>query len=166
MSGKRDVLLRKYLQLPNLLEASIDGLTEADLDLTKGEGWSIRAYVHHTVEGELMWQLFLRVILGRDGIEFPIQWYFGLPQEEWAERWVYRKRSIGPTLALFRGSTASLVELLRCAPPESWEHTGRVIWPGTEKESRVSVHDIVLMHVHHLDGHTADIRAIRESHGV
>ncbi len=63
MSGTHDVLLKKYLQLPDRLEAAIAGLSESDLDL-RGEGWSIREYVHHTVEGELLWQVNLRAIRG------------------------------------------------------------------------------------------------------
>ena len=165
MSDKHDALLNKYLQLPDRLEAALTGLDDAGLD-RKAEGWTIRAYVHHTVEGELMWQLYLRAILGRDGIEFPIQWYFGLPQDEWAERWAYGKRAIGPTLALFRGSTSTLVELLRSVPSEAWEHAGRVTWPGEDKETRLSVRDIVLIHIRHVDQHTADIRAIRTLHGL
>jgi len=164
MNDAHEILFKRYLQLPERLETAIDGLDEAGLDL-KGEGWSIRAYVHHAVEGELMWQLYLRAILGTDGVEFPIQWYFGLPQEEWAARWAYGKRAIGPTLIQFRGSTASLVELLRNVPPEAWEHTGRVTWPGDDKETRLSVRDIVLIHIRHIDQHTADIRAIRQLHG-
>ena len=164
MNEAHETLFKRYLQLPERLETAIDGLDEAGLDL-KGEGWSIRAYVHHAVEGEVMWQLYLRAILGRDGTEFPIQWYMGLPQEEWAKRWAYGKRAIGPTLIQFRGSTASLVELLRNVPPEAWEHTGRVTWPGDDKETRLSVRDIVLIHIRHIDQHTADIRAIRQLHG-
>lgn len=163
MNDAHEILFKRYLQLPERLETAIDGLDEDGLDL-KGEGWSIRAYVHHAVEGELMWQLYLRAILGTDGVEFPIQWYFGLPQDEWAERWAYGKRAIGPTLIQFRGSTASLVELLRNVPPEAWEHTGRVTWPGDDKETRLSVRDIVRIHIRHIDQHTADIRAIRQLH--
>ena len=107
MSTSHEVLLKKYLQLPERLEAAIAGLDESDLDL-RGEGWSIRQYVHHTVEGELMWQLFLRAIVGTDGIEIPIQWYFAISQDEWAECWASDKRAIEPTLALFRGSTVNL----------------------------------------------------------
>ncbi len=166
MNKSHDTLLNRYLQLPDRLEAAIAGLAEADLDLTKNDGWSIRAYVHHVVEGEWMWQLFLRAILGWDGIEIPIAWYFGLEQEEWGRRWAYGKRALGPTLALFRGSTATLVELLRNVPPEAWEHSGRVTWLGDEKETRLTVRAIVLMHLRHMDGHTADIRTIRELHGV
>jgi hypothetical protein len=161
-----DALLKKYRHLPDRLEAAISGLSESDLDLTKEGGWSIRAYVHHTVEGEWMWQMFLRAILGRDGIEIPIAWYFSLEQEEWGRRWAYAKRALGPTLALFRGSTSTLVELLRNVPSEAWEHCGRVTWPGDDKETRLSLRDIVLMHLRHMDGHTEDIRTIRELHGV
>ena len=164
MSDTHASLLERYLQLPMRLEAAIAGLSAEDLDLSLGTGWSIRAYVIHTVEGELMWQLYLRAILGRDGIEFPIQWYFGLPQEEWAKRWAYEKRSLDPTLALFRGSTASLVDLLRNITPEAWEHSGRVTWPGNDKETQLSIRDILLIHIRHMDQHTADIRAIRELH--
>ena len=126
MTDSHEALLKRYLQLPERLEVAIAGLSNSELDLTKGEGWSIRQYVHHTVEGELMWQIFLRAIVGRDGIEFPIAWYFDLPQEEWAQRWAYDKRTVEPTLALFRSSTRALVEMLRKIPPEAWEHNGRV----------------------------------------
>jgi len=166
MSASHDSLLKRYLKLPERLEAAINGLNEAQLDLTLGAGWSIREYVLHAVEGEQMWQLFLRAILGTDGIEFPIQWYFELSQDEWAKRWAYGKRAVGPTLSLFRGSTASLVELLSKIPPDAWEHYGRVRWPGEDKESRLTVRDIVQMHLGHMDHHSADIQAIRSAHHV
>jgi hypothetical protein len=158
-------LLERYKQLPDRLETAISGLSESQLDLTLDTGWSIREYVHHTVEGELIWQINLRAILGRDGIDFPFGWYFGLKQDEWADCWSYAKRDTGPALTLFCGSTSSLVHVLRNVPPEVWDHFGRVIWPGQEKENRFSVRDIVLMHLRHMDQHTADIQAIRIRHG-
>jgi hypothetical protein len=166
MTASNNSLLERTLKLPDRLEAAIAGLDEAQLDLTPGTGWSIREYVHHTVEGELMWQMFLRVILGLDGIEFPIQWYFAITQDDWAKRWASGKRAVGPTLALFRGSTASLVELLRNIPSDAWEHYGRVTWPGDNKETRLTVRDIVLMQLGHMDQHTADIQAIRTARQV
>jgi hypothetical protein len=165
MIDSYETLLEHYLKLPDRLEAAIAGLSESQLDLTLDTGWSIREYVHHTVEGELLWQLNLRAILGRDGIEFPFDWFFGLPQNEWVERWAYGKRDTGPALTLFRGSTATLVELLRNVPPEVWEHYGRVTWPGAEKETRLTICDIVLMHLRHMDQHAVDIQAIRTRHG-
>jgi hypothetical protein len=159
-------LLKRYLKLPDRLEAAIAGLDEAQLDLTMGTGWSIREYVHHTVEGELMWQNYLRAIVGTNGLQIPIPWYFDHSQDEWAELWASGKRAIGPSLLLFRGSTASLVELLSHMPAETWKHYGCVTWPGDDKESRYLVRDIVLMHLGHMDQHTADIQAIRTAHRV
>jgi hypothetical protein len=161
MSAAHEGLLKRYLQLPERLEAAVAGLSEADLDL-RGDGWSIRQYIHHTVEGELLWQVNLRAIVGTNGIEFPFQWYFVLSQDEWAQRWASDKRLIEPTLALFRGSTRSLVELLRCVDPAAWKHFGCVTWPGAKKETRLTVRDIVLIHIGHMDQHEADIHAIRE----
>jgi|WetSurMetagenome_2_1015567.scaffolds.fasta_scaffold12707_2 hypothetical protein len=162
MSGKHDVLLKKYLQLPDRLEAAIAGLSESDLDL-RGEGWSIREYVHHTVEGELLWEINLRAAAGYDGIAFPMTWYFVQNQDTWAERWGYDRRPVEPALALFRGATRNLVDFLHCLP-EAWERSGRITWRGEEKETVYSVRDIVLMHIGHMDQHEADIRAIRELH--
>jgi len=131
-SDTHEVLLKRYLRLPERLEAAIAGLSESELDL-RGEGWSIRQYVHHTVEGELMWQLFLRAIIGTDGIEIPIQWYFAISQDQWADCWASNKRAVEPTLALFRASTRSLAELLCCVDPQAWKHFGRVTWPAPRK---------------------------------
>jgi hypothetical protein len=159
-------LFKRYLKLPDRLEAAIAGLDEGQLNLTLGTGWSIREYVHHIVEGELMWQMSLRAILGTNGIAFPIRWYFAISQDDWAERWVSGKRAVAPSIALFRGSTASLAELLRNIPAEAWEHYGCVTWPGDKKETRLTVRDIVLIHIGHMDQHSADIQTIRTAHHV
>jgi DinB superfamily len=163
MSQTHVVLIKKYLQLPERLEAAITGLSESNLDL-RAEGWSIREYVHHTVEGELLWQVNLRAILGTDGIEFPFQWYFTLSQDEWAQCWASDKRAIEPTLALFRASTRSLAELLHYVDPQAWKHHGLVTWPGAKEITRLTVREILLIHIGHMDQHTRDIRAIRELH--
>jgi hypothetical protein len=157
-------LFKRYLNLPDRLETAIAGLDDVQLNLRLSTGWSIREYVHHIVEGELMWQMFLRAILGTNGIAFPIRWYFAISQDDWVERWVSGKRALAPTLALFRGSTASLAELLRNIPAEAWEHYGRVTWPGDDKETRLTVRDIVLIHIGHMDQHTTDIQTIRTAH--
>ncbi len=158
-----ETLLNKYLQLPDRLEAAIEGLNETQLDWKATEGWSIRQYVHHTVEGELIWQVNLRAAAGHDGIAFPMDWFFCQDQDTWVERWGYARRPVRPALTLFRASTHNLVEFLRCVP-EVWDHTGHITWPGAEKETIWSVRDIVLIHIGHMDQHTADIQAIREGH--
>jgi DinB superfamily len=164
MREKHAVLLKQYLQLPDRLEAAIAGLSEPDYDL-RGAGWSIRQYVHHTVEGELLWEVNLRAAAGYDGIAFPMTWYFVQEQDSWADCWGYDRRPVEPALALFRGSTRNLVDFLRCLP-EAWDRSGRITWRGDQKETILNVRDIVLMHIGHMDQHTADIRAIRELHKI
>ena len=166
MDATNEAILEKYLLLPGLLEAAVAGLSEHDLDLCQGDGWSIREYVHHTMEGMWMWHLYLHVILGQDGAEFPISWYFAMSQAEWARQWAYGKRAIEPSVSLYRASISNLVELMQHEPLEAWEHYGRVTWPGAESESCLTVRDIIQMHIRHCDGHIADIKKIREFHGV
>ncbi len=162
MSGPHESLLNKYLGLPDRLEAAIAGLSESQLDL-QGEGWSIRSCIHHLVEGELIWQVNLRAAAGSDGIEFPMGWYFSQPQEVWAKDWCYDRRPVAPSLDLYRASTRNLVEFLRLAPLEVWKRAGRVTWPGEFEERSLSVRDIVLIQIRHMDGHAADIQAVREA---
>jgi hypothetical protein len=113
-----------------------------------------------------MWEMFLRVIAGRDGAEFPIQWYFAISQDEWARHWIYDKRPIGPTLAVLRANTRNMSEYLRLAPPQVWKHYGRVTWPGAKEKTRFTVRDIILMNTRHVNQHVADIQAILQSRNI
>ena len=164
MNKSNETLLEEYRKLPEQLEACLDGLSEADLDLSLESGWSIRQYVCHLVEGEQLWQINLRVIIGLNGAKFPFTWYPEHSQDEWAELWVYGKRSLEVMLEQYRADTRYLVDILKNLP-DVWEHYGRVTWPGNEVESQYSVRDIVEINLEHIDMHAKDIRAIRTLHG-
>ena len=165
MNKSHEELLREYRKLPERLDEVIADLKEADLDLRKGDEWSIREYICHLVEGEQLWQINLRVILGLYGAKFPFDWYPGHLQDEWAEFWAYDKRSLQVLLNQYRADTQYLVDILKNLPDAVWKHYGRVTWPGYFEESRYTVRDIVEMHLSHLDGHAEDIHAIRALHG-
>ncbi len=165
MIEENELLLQKYLQLPNCLEGAIAGLSDSDLDLCKDKSWTIRQIVHHVVEGETIWQLNLRAIVGTDGILFPFTWYFVLSQDEWVKRWAFDKRPLAPSLALFRASTWNLVELLRNIP-DAWDHFGRVTWRGAQEESCMTVREIVEMYLRHVPQHVEEIQAIRALHQI
>ena len=156
-------LLGDYLKLPDRLEAVIAGLDENDLDLGLDSGWSIREYICHLVEGELLWQINLRVIIGLNGENFPFTWYPEHSQDEWAEYWAYGGRSLNVLLDQYRADTQYLVDTLKHLP-DVWEHYGCIKWPGYDQDSRYTVRDILEMNIHHLDEHTEDIRAIRALH--
>jgi hypothetical protein len=165
MIEENETLLQKYLQLPDCLEGALAGLSESNLDLKQNDGWTIRQIVHHVVEGENIWQLNLRVIVGTDGILFPFTWYFAISQDEWAKRWAFDKRPLGPSLALYRANTWNLVELLQNVP-DAWDHFGRVTWRGEQEETRMTVREIVEMNLRHMDCHVEEIQAIRALHQV
>ena len=166
MSKSHDELLCEYGQLPERLEAVIAGLGESELDLRKDGEWSIREYICHLVEGEQLWQINLRVILGLNGAKFPFDWYPKLgSQDRWVEIWVYGKRSLKVMLDQYRADTQYLVDILKNLPDAVWDHYGRVTWPGDDVESQYSVRDIVEMQLSHLDVHGEDIRAIRALNG-
>ncbi|MCK7478945.1 MAG: hypothetical protein M0C28_17445 [Candidatus Moduliflexus flocculans] len=116
-----------------------------------------RAYVHHTVEGEYLWQVLLRTMVGSDGIELPIPVVFhphpgclggklGLPQAPGRSR---RWTCSGPTRAAWSSSCAA------CRKPGSDPGGSPGAMP--EDETRLTVRDVVLIHLRHMDGHTADI---------
>jgi hypothetical protein len=157
-------LLDAYLELPDRLEAVIAGLEENQLDLRLESGWSIREYICHLVEGEQLWQINLRVIIGLNGEEFPFAWYPQRSQDEWAQVWAYGKRSLKVLLDQYRADTQYLVDILKNLS-HVWEHDGWITWPGYERESRYTVRDIVEMHIQHLEEHARDIHAIRALHG-
>ena len=165
MNKSHDELLEEYRQLPERLEVVIAGLGESDLDLCKGDEWSIRQYICHLVEGEQLWQINLRMILGLNGAAFPMTWYPQHSQMEWAELWAYDKRCLQVLLNQYRADTQYLLDILKNLPGAVWEHDGCITWPGYEDESRYSVREIVEMQLEHLDDHAEDIRAIRALHG-
>jgi hypothetical protein len=163
MKDSDEQLLEQYLRLPDQLEAVLTGLDEASLDLTKGEGWSIRETACHVLEGESLWQLNLRIIAAQNGIEIPFLWYFSLTQDEWAARWGYGKRSLETILGSYRASTKYLVEFL-CNVPDIWENYGLITWRGSTGASRMTVRQIAEMNIRHLGGHLQDIQSIQEAH--
>ena len=164
MKEPYESLLEKYRQLSDRLEAVIAGLDESDLDLRKGDEWSIRQYICHLVEGEQLWQINLRMILGLNGLRVPFDWYFNHSQDEWAEYWAYDKRNLQVLLDQYRADTRYLADLLKNLP-DAWENYGCIKFPNDEADERFTVRDVIEMNLRHLDGHAEDIRTIRALHG-
>jgi uncharacterized damage-inducible protein DinB len=162
---KRDleVLLARYADGPDQLEAALAGLTEADLDLALTVGtWSIRQLVHHVVDGDDLWKAAIKAALGHSRGLFSFCWYWDKPQEEWAEDWHYAGRAIEPSLALFRANRRHIVQLLQQIPDAGERYT-LITLPDGEKRP-TPVHYVVQMQTDHVTGHVNDIRAIREAH--
>ena len=161
-----DELIANYGSCPSQLEAAILGLSEINLDLRKSdEDWTIRETIHHIADGDDMWKLFIKRAIGNPNGEYVFDWYWQVPQDEWAKRWSYKERSIEPSLALFRANRSHIVQLLRHTSG-AMEKSLRLHWPTTLGEQDVKVRLIVEGQTQHALAHIAEIRGIREVYGV
>jgi hypothetical protein len=161
----REAIIATYADAPNQLETAIAGLSERELDIAESDGtWTIRQIVHHVADGDDIWKVFVKMAIGNPGSEFDLQWYWAMPQCEWAKSWAYATREIGPSLALFRANRGHIVQLLEHLP-EVWERGLLVRW-SDEEEEEVKVAWVVGMQAQHVLGHVDDIRRARTVHGV
>lgn len=154
----------RYRDGPVLLGQVVKDLTDADLDaVPAGGGWTIRQIVHHLADGDDIWKLCIKMAIGNEEAEFALAWYWALPQETWAERWVYARRSIDESLSLLRATRAHVVQLLERAP-EAWNRAVVVRTRNGDVE-RVPVGFVVQMQGDHVYHHVERIRAILRERG-
>ncbi len=161
----RDGIITHYTAATDVLEAAIRGLDEAQLDLVlSADSWSIRQIVHHLADGDYLWKEFIMRAAGNPELEFSLEWYWCIPQDEWAQRWAYAKGDIAPSLVLMRASRQHAVELLKCIPG-IWEKSLPI--PRRERGQQLAtVAEVVEMQAHHVDEHVEEIHKIRRAHGV
>ena len=99
----KNEILELFKRGPAILENALSGLSDIELDyVSSNGGWSIRQIVHHLVDGDDLWKIYIKMALGNDQAEFNLKWYLALPQTEWANKWNYEKRSIDVSLTLFK----------------------------------------------------------------
>ena len=162
---KRDpqAILARFADGPAQLEAALAGLSDAELDLAPADGgWSIRQIAHHVADGDDLWKACIKAALGNSSGEFTLQWYWGVPQDTWAESWHYAGRAVEPSLALFRASRDHIVQLVERVPG-AWERSIMLRrWDG--QQERISVGDVIEMQAAHAMSHIRDILALRQAH--
>jgi hypothetical protein len=155
----RALALSRFQEGPLLLERTVMGLKDCELDFTpSGGGWSIRQIVHHVVDGDDIWKLGIKMSIGNDQAEFSLEWYSLQTQEAWADRWAYGQRSLAPSIVLLKAIREHVVQLLATAP-EGWDRAVVLHTPQGESE-RVSVGFVIQMQTEHLLHHVERIRAI------
>jgi uncharacterized damage-inducible protein DinB len=160
----QDRVLALYIEGPSLLERALDGLQDADLDTGPSQGgWTIRQIVHHIADGDDIWKMGIKAALGDEQVEFAFDWYRVLPQEVWADRWAYAKRSLDVSLALLKVSRDNVVQLLEQVP-EGWQRSVEFRKPDGETV-QLTVGTIVEMQANHVVHHANRILAIRQEIG-
>jgi len=163
--SEREAIIARYADGPRQLEAALAGLPQGGLDVAERDGaWTIRQIVHHVVDGDDIWKVFVKRATGNPVGRFDLQWYWDRPQDEWVQSWAYAQREIEPSLALFQANRAHIVQLLESVPA-AWEQCLVVRWPNGE-EQQVGVAWVVEMQARHVPVHVEEIQRARQVHGV
>jgi hypothetical protein len=152
-------LLEIYSEGPAKLKNVLAGLGDDALDLRpEARSWSIRQITHHIVDGDELWKTCILAILGNGQGVFSLQWYWDVPQDQWADCWEYANRPVEPVLERFAANRAHVVELIERTPRAGNKHM-RICWPNNREEA-ISVSDVIEMQAGHAMGHIEDIVAI------
>ena len=162
----RDDAISRFREGPILLEQTVSGLRDSELDFKPPRGgWSIRQIVHHIVDGDDIWKFCVKMAIGNQQAEFSLGWYSSQTQDTWADRWAYNQRSIGASLSLLKAIREHVLQLLTSVP----EACDRVVVVRTQhdKIEKVTVGFVIQMQADHLFHHLERIRAIlREGSGA
>lgn len=160
----RKATLALFADGPPRLRKTIENLSDAELDLSLGEGsWSIREIIHHLADGDDIWKICVKRAIGNEGDLFSMEWYGEKTQLEWSESWNYSAREVDSSLAFIESSRHHVIQLVEQVPG-AWDRSIRIRWPGGDIEV-VTVGWVIDMQAKHIDGHLADIKKILATQG-
>jgi len=155
--------LKLYAEGPDLLESSLDGLSEADLDACSEDGWSIRQIVHHVAEADAIWMTNVKIALIKPGTSIGLGWHPG--NKGIADALLYAHRPIDTALALFRATRDHMAQMLSGMDDAEHCHIMLVDLPewSEEREQKITVGEYIRGLARHIDEHVAEINQIREA---
>ena len=157
----KNEILELFKRGPAILENALSGLSDIELDyVSSNGGWSIRQIVHHLVDGDDLWKIYIKMALGNDQAEFNLKWYLALPQTEWANKWNYEKRSIDVSLTMFKAIRGHILQLLEYAP-DGWIKSAQFRDSNGEIEV-VPVGYVIQIQADHVVHHVKRISEIRK----
>ena len=115
----RKKLIQKYRAGVDAVIESVEGLSEASLDIRAAEGeWTPREIVHHLADSEMTSAIRLRRLLAEDSPRID-----GYDEEEFARRLHY-DRPIDNSLAALRAARATTADILERLSEEEWQRSG------------------------------------------
>ena len=157
----KNEILELFKRGPGILENALAGLSDIELDYAPSNGgWSIRQIVHHLVDGDDLWKIYIKMALGNEQAEFSLKWYLTFPQTEWAKRWSYENRSIDVSLALLKAIRSHILQLLEFAT-DGWIKSAQFLDSNGEIEV-VPVGFVIQMQADHVVHHVNRILEIRK----
>src|ERR1700704_264943 len=119
-ADNREALIQKYREGPDVLPASVEGLSPVALDHKPADGgWSAREVVHHTADSELTSAVRLRRLVAEDNPAI-----VGYDGDLFALRLRYSDRPIAASLAAIRAARETTADILEGLSDEDWKRAG------------------------------------------
>ena len=155
MTSERQAKLQKINQLPAQLEATVQGLTDGQLDKPRGEGeWTVRQVVHHVADSHINSVIRLKLILTEDHPTLK-------PYDQ--EQWATLPDSTLPleaTFSILRGLHQRWVTLFEKLSEDDWSRTGYHPEIGD-----VTPDDLLTIYARHGEEHIEQINRLLEVEG-
>ena len=157
----KNEVINLFAEGPSILEMALEGLSNNELNYTpRNGGWTIREIVHHLVDGDDIWKMFIKIALGNEDAEFNLQWYMDHSQVEWSKRWSYESRSIETSLALLKAIREHLLQLLEHVD-DAWNKSAQFRNKDGSVQT-IPVGFVIKMQTDHITHHVKRINEIRE----
>jgi len=151
--------LAAWRAIPRRIRRATRGLSAAKLDRRGGsEGWSIREYVHHLIEENLVASTIVVAALGDPGCRYDWSWMW--PSRKWMRRLGYSKAPVEPAIRFLEALGAHLGGLLARAP-RTLSTSVRVAGTRKGRGKLTTVRRVLQDEIDHADHHLADVTAIR-----
>lgn len=162
---KQEKDITKYAEGVEQLAAALEGLSEADLDLSRAPGkWTIRQILHHIADAEDIWKMCIKAALGNSGCRVDLNWY--IVDNKCAEPMDYAHRPITDAVELFNATRRHVVELVKYLP-DAWNRTFTVTMSALPPEGKTfAVGDVIRFQNLHFSRHIKQIRETRQEHGI
>ena len=157
-------ILEQYAALANMLDETIAGLGEAQLNRRSNrDSWSIRQILHHIIDSDFLVQNIILAALGNSGCQYDQSWY--QTDNTWAETLVYSKRPLKPSIELFKASHMNILSLIR-EIPDALERNAQVRIEHKPDWQKVTIRQLFLSRLFHTDHHLRQIQEIRQKHNL
>ncbi|NOZ28557.1 MAG: hypothetical protein GXP39_10970 [Chloroflexi bacterium] len=151
-------VLSLFLSSAEKLQAQVENLPEADLDLSRESGsWTIRQIVHHVADDCDVWSMCIKKAIATPGTLVRFEGFPG--NEAWAEALDFDKREIGSAIHLISAHRHYLAQLLRHFS-HAWDRSVRLANAEGEIIREMSVREMVKMLADHMQEHVERIERI------
>ncbi len=149
---ERRMMIQKIKSLPGILDATVEGLNDKQLDTPYREGgWTVRQVVHHLCDSHMNAFLRFKWMINEDHPK--IKTY---DQDRWAASPEY-SLPVLEALHLLRGLHERWVSLLDSLDEQTWSRTGDHPENGT-----VTLDAMLKLYANHGEKHCGQIMGLRE----